>query len=77
MQEFNIAIRSFRQAQDFVQLAMRQGFDVFVGNARQQINGKDLMGLFSLDHSQPVQVSVNCDQEEFLRFREEVTAILA
>ena len=76
MQEFNIAIHSFQQAQDFVRLAMGQPFEVFVGNERQRINGKDLMGMFCLDYSRPVQVRVNCSEEDFLRFRAEAGSFL-
>ena len=68
MREFHIVLRSLRQVQDFVSLAMTQPFEVHVGNDRQHINGKDFMGMFSLDYSRPVQVSVTCSDEEFARF---------
>ena len=45
MREFDIVLRSLRQVQEFVRLAMIQPFDVSVGNDRQNINGKDLMGM--------------------------------
>ena len=70
MKQFQISIRSFRQVQDFVTLAVKQPFEVLVGNERQRINGKDLMGMFSLDYTRPVQVSVSCSEEEFLRFQQ-------
>lgn len=70
MKKFDMALRSFRQVQAFVALAMKQPFEVRVGNERQHINGKDFMGMFSLDYSQPVQVSVTCTEEEFSRFRQ-------
>ena len=70
MKQFQISIGSFRQVQDFVSLAVKQPFEVLVGNEKQKINGKDLMGMFSLDFTRPVQVSVSCSEEEFLRFRQ-------
>ena len=69
MREFHIALRSMRQVQDFVTLAMRQPFEVTVGNDRQSINGKDLMGMFSLDYGSPIRVRVKCSAEEFSAFR--------
>ena len=69
MREFNIVLKSLRQIQDFVALAMTQPFEVLVGNERQHINGKDLMGMFSLDYSVPVRVQVICSAEEFTKFR--------
>ena len=76
MGEFQMTIHSFQQAQNFVKLAMQQPFAVLVGNECQQINGKDLMGMFSLDYSRPVQVKVNCSEEEFLRFRQDAAQAL-
>ena len=62
-------IRSFREIQAFVTLAMNQPFEVQVGNDRQRINGKDFMGMASLDYRFPLQVRVKCGQEEYDRFR--------
>ena len=70
MKKFDMIISSFRQVQAFVSLAMKQPFEVQVGNDRQHINGKDFMGMFSLDYSRPVQVTVTCSDEEFARFQQ-------
>ena len=69
MHEFDIILRSLQQVQDFVTLAMVQPFDISVGNDGQCINGKDLMGMFSLDYSGPVRVRVYSSAEEFFAFR--------
>ena len=69
MWEFQISIHSFQQGQDFVQLACQKNFDVTVGNDHQSINGKDLMGMFSLDYSRPLRVKMHCAEEDFLQFR--------
>ncbi len=69
MREFHIVLRSLKQVQAFVALAMAQPFEVQVGNERQNINGKDLMGMFSLDYTLPVRVQVKCSQEEFSTFQ--------
>ena len=76
MHEFKIGLSSFQQVQGFVSLAVRQPFDVMVGNDHQRINGKDIMGMFCLDYSLPVRVSVECSPEEFDRFRQEATPYL-
>ena len=77
MREFHIVLRSLRQVQDFVSLAMTQPFEVHVGNDRQHINGKDLMGMFSLDYSAPVRVRVRCTQEEFSSFHRSAAQFIA
>ena len=76
MLEFDINLRSLQQVQDFVAIAMIQPFEVLVGNEGQNINGKDLMGMFSLDYSQPVRVRVSCSQEQFSCFRASAEAFL-
>ena len=65
---FHIQLTSFEQIKTFVSLAARQPFDVVVGNERQAINGKDLMGMFSLDYRFPLKVSVTCSQKEYEAF---------
>ena len=77
MREFDIVLRSLRQVQDFVSLAMTQPFEVHVGNERQHINGKDLMGMFSLDYTVPVCVRVKCSQEEFSSFHSSAARFIA
>ena len=77
MWEFYISICAFRQVQDFVTLASAQPFDIIAGNEYQTINGKDLMGMFSLDYTRPLSVKMHCSEEEYLRFKEQVENILA
>lgn len=74
---FNIRIRSFADVQDFVSLATVQPFHVMVGNERQQINAKSFMGMFGLDYSHPLLVTVDCGPEEFQRFQQEASRFLA
>ena len=77
MRQFHVAFRSFRQVQDFVSAAMVKPFRVLVGNDSQQVNGKSFIGMFCLDYSQPLQVSVDCDEAAFVQFRKEVLTLLA
>lgn len=77
MREFDIVLRSLRQVEDFVTLAMVQPFDVQVGNEWQNINGKDLMGMFCLDYCHPLRVQVMCSEEEFTSFKAQAAALAA
>lgn len=72
---FHISFTNFEQIKTFVALAARQPFDVRVGNHRQSINGKDLMGIFSLDFSRPVLVQTDCSAEEAADFRRAALAL--
>lgn len=77
MREFYISIHSFQQMRDFVKLTVDQPFEVTVGNDNQRIDGKDLMGMVSLDLSRPVRVRMHCSEEEFTHFRDHAARFLA
>ncbi len=76
MCQTQIVLGSFQQVQEFVSLAASQPFAVMVGNERQTINGKDLMGMFSLDYSRPMRVSADCEESDFLLFRKQIEKFL-
>ena len=75
MFEFQLMIGSFQQVQDFVRLAANQPFEIRVGNTWQNINGKDLMGMFSLDYSRPVTVYAEGADEYWGSFRQAAEAL--
>ncbi len=77
MQAFDILIRSFQDVQDFVSLAMVQPFEIQVGSGEKLVSGKSYFGIFSLDCSHPLHVSMECTQEEFLQFRQQAARFLA
>ena len=77
MRQFDIYVRSFRQVQDFVALAMVQPFEVLVGNDNQTVNGKSFMGMFTLDHKRPLHVTVRCTDEQYGKFLQETSRIFA
>ncbi len=76
MHQMQIVLGSFQQVQEFVSLAASQPFNVIVGNDGQAIDGKDLMGMFSLDYTQPVLVSAECQEDDFLLFRQQAAKFL-
>ena len=66
-----------QKIQNFVSLAMVQPFDVLVGNDHQQVNGQSFIGMFSLDYTRPLQVRVNCSEEQFSHFCKAASETLA
>lgn len=75
MHQFDIILSSFSQVQDFVALALQQPFDISVGNEQQQINGKDLLGMFSLDYTREIRVRTECSDDEFFQFLSDASKI--
>lgn len=76
MQEFEISVHSFGQVRDFVNLAKEQAFEVRVDNGKQQVNGKNYLGMFSMDHRLPLHVSAYGEDEECSRFRAALSEML-
>lgn len=68
MRELSIQFHSFRDVQDFVTLATEHPFPIAVGNESYQVNGTSFMGMFSLDYTQPLTVSLSCSEQEFDQF---------
>ena len=72
---FQVFLHSYEQIKTFVALASRQNFDIRVGNDRQTINGKDFMGMCTLDFSRPLKVLADCTGDEATEFRKSVLAL--
>lgn len=49
---------------DFVKIASQRPFPIFLCGGRYRINGKSLIGIFSLDLSKPLSVQVTCSDAE-------------
>lgn len=76
MREFTIQLHSLQDVQEFVNIACTCPFQVTVGNESQRIDGKDFMGMFSLDYRFPQKVWVDCSQEELQAFLQRLQAFL-
>ena len=72
---FHISLTTFEQIKTFVAIAARQPFDIRVGNDRQNINGKDFMGMCALDFSRPIRVQADCTAVEAAEFCKNVLAL--
>lgn len=77
MKKFDIEIKSLQHIRAFTELACRQPFEILVGNARQELSGKDYMAMFCLDFSQPVQVQLACSDEEMACFQQDLQTVFA
>lgn len=72
---FHIRLTTFQQIRTFVALAARQPFEVRVGNDRQIINAKHLMGMICLDYSRPINVQADCTADEGAAFYQDALAL--
>ena len=77
MKQFDIALHSFEDVQDFVEIATVQPFRILVGNDRTRVNAKSFMGMFSLDFTNSVQVRADCTDEQCDHFKLAAARFLA
>lgn len=69
VKEFPISLRSFADVERFVSLATMQPYRILVGSGENCVNGKNIMGMFTLNFSEPLQVQLDCTDVEFQKFR--------
>ena len=74
MSGFFVALSSIDDVKHFVDAASRCPGEVDVLSGRYVINAKSIMGLFSLDLSQPVQVEVHGTDAQRGAFQADVAA---
>ncbi|HHW49847.1 MAG TPA: HPr family phosphocarrier protein [Clostridiaceae bacterium] len=74
MKTFNIALRSITDVKDFVNIVNKYDFDVDLTSGRYVVDGKSIMGIFSLDLSKPIKVDVHSDDCE--KFIEEIKSFI-
>ena len=76
MTTFPVQLTSVSDIKAFVDAANRLDCDVDVACGRYLVNGKSIMGLFSIDLSTPVQVQVHGSQAQSDIFRSAIETFL-
>ena len=72
MSEFLVSLTSIDDVRQFVKAATHCACDVDVLSGRYVVDAKSIMGLFSLDLSQPVQVKVHGSDADRAAFEQSV-----
>ena len=70
MKTFNLLLSSINNVKDFVNVVSKYDFDVDLTSGRYVVDAKSIMGIFSLDLSQPIKVEVHSDDCD--KFMEEL-----
>lgn len=76
MYDFKITLSSINEVKNFVNAACMQMCDIDIISGRYVIDAKSIMGIFSIDLTKPVTVSVKGSEEEYKAFREAVKDIV-
>ena len=67
-----ILLNTIVDVKDFVNTVARYDFDVDLVSGRYHIDGKSIMGIFSLDLSRPIDLNIHADGDKL----DEVLAVL-
>ena len=74
--EFTVQLHSMQDIQDLVDIATARPFEVTLSNHQVQASGRNFMSMFSLDISQPLSVTADCTEAEFLQLKQEASRFL-
>ena len=58
MTEMQIKLNSVNDVRDFVEFAMKHTEDITLESGRHKVDAKSIMGVFSLDLSQPITLII-------------------
>ncbi len=63
-QSMKVLLPGGDKVNEFVKITSQYPFSIFLCGGRYRINGKSLIGIFSLDLSKPLTVQVECGEGE-------------
>ena len=73
---FKVSLTSVDEVKQFVNAATNCPCEVDVRSGRYLVNGKSILGLFSLDLSQPAEVEIQGTPEQEEAFRQTVASLV-
>ena len=60
----SVRLNSIEQVKAFVNIAMSKDFDVDLTQGKYIVNGKSIMGVFSLDLTLPITMIAHCSEND-------------
>lgn len=66
MVKFNVLINSINDVKDFVNIVIRYPFDIDLISGRYIVDAKSIMGIFSLDLSQAIEVNAHTEDKQIM-----------
>jgi phosphotransferase system HPr-like phosphotransfer protein len=61
MKEVEIRLSLPEDIKEFVKVTMKYPFDIDLLSGRYVVDGKSILGIFSLDLKEPIKVRMHCD----------------
>ena len=63
MTTFKISLQAINDVKEFVNTVMKYDFDIDLVSGRYAIDAKSIMGIFSLDLSKPIELTIHESDE--------------
>lgn len=67
MNTFNIKLSTIEDIRKFVEIVTRQDYDIDLSSGRYVVDAKSIMGIFSLDLMNPIQLTAHIDDASALK----------
>lgn len=64
MATFNILLDSINSVKNFVNIVNQYDFDIDLTSGRYVVDAKSIMGIFSLDLSNPIEINIHSDDAQ-------------
>lgn len=61
MKEFTVVLKSINDVKTFVNVVTKYDFEIDLASGRYVVDAKSIMGIFSLDLTQPIKVEAHSD----------------
>ena len=67
MKKFTVQLKSINDVKDFVRIVNDFAYDVDLASGRYIVDAKSIMGIFSLDLTQPIEVDIHSESGDDLK----------
>lgn len=67
MIERMIMLNSIEDVKNFVNIAISKDYDIDLNSGKYTVDAKSIMGIFSLDLTKPLKVTIHSDDESFFK----------
>ncbi len=61
MKEFTVVLKSINDVKTFVNVVTKYDYEIDLASGRYVVDAKSIMGIFSLDLTQPIKVEAHSD----------------
>jgi phosphotransferase system HPr-like phosphotransfer protein len=77
MEKLTIGFAEIKDIENFVEIVAKYNFDVKLAQGKYEVDGKSLMGIFTLDISRPIEILFDTNKDESKVFVQEIQKYIA